>query len=85
MGLLEVLGKVTGKVHFYIFIGNSPAVEVKLNNKEIVLDVKNPILAAELALKEFLEKKDVSIKWVEKIKRMGYTIKIKHGALELEL
>lgn len=84
MVFFRLLEKITGKVHFYIFMGEFPVIEIKLHDKEIILDIKNPLLAAELALMELFEKKG-KIKWIEKVKKIGYKIKIRHGSLEIEL
>jgi hypothetical protein len=56
MSLLEeILESVFGKVHFMVLVGNRPALEIKLRDKEIVVDIKNPILAVEFGLEELLE------------------------------
>lgn len=85
MGLTEkILEKLTGEVHFYIFVGDNPAVEIKITEDEIILEIKNPLLAAELALDELLHRKKTPA-GLEKIKDMGYKIKIKYKMVEMEL
>ncbi|MCK4496891.1 MAG: hypothetical protein KAU24_01755 [Candidatus Aenigmarchaeota archaeon] len=88
MSLLEsILETIFGRVHFMILVGNKPAIEVKLHDREIIIDVKNPVLAIELGLEEFFgdvkNKSRGSLR--KKLKSMGYTIKVKYKIFELDL
>jgi hypothetical protein len=97
MHLLEsILETIFGKVHFVVTVGNKPAIEIKLHNKEILIDIKNPILAIEFGLEELLEymprdkggnKGDGESpeSMLKKLKSMGYTIKVKYKIFELDL
>lgn len=88
MSLLEgILETVFGKVHFVITVGNKPAIEIKLEEKEIIVDVKNPVLAIELGMEEFVasRRKDKKNSLLKRLKSMGYTIKIKYKFLELDI
>ncbi len=78
---------VFGKVHFVITVGSKEAIEIKLEGKNIIVDVKNPILAIELGLEEILAKKGKKGKdsMLNKLKSMGYTIKIKYKFIELDI
>ncbi len=97
MSLLEsILETVFGKVHFMVLVGNKPAIEVSLHDRDITVDIKNPVLAIELGLEEFFggamgggQGKKVPSEspesMLERIKSMGYRIRIKYKMLELDL
>jgi dimeric dUTPase (all-alpha-NTP-PPase superfamily) len=85
--LKSILEGFSGDVHFFISFGEKPAAEVKLKDKEIILEIKNPILAAEVAIEELIQKRKKSnlLKYMEKLKDLGYKVKIKYKLLEVEL
>ena len=85
--LEEILESVFGKVHFVITVGNKPAIEIKLEGKDIVVDIKNPMLAIELGMEEYLEnrKKKGKDSLFNMIKSKGYTIKVKYKFIELDV
>lgn len=89
MGLLEALLKKTfGKVHIMVTVGSKPAIEVIFEDNEIILDIKNPVLAMEAGLDQMLTRRKeftTSSKRLEGLKKMGYKIKIKYKNLEYEL
>jgi len=88
MSLLEsILETVFGRVHFMVLVGNKPAIEIKLKDREIIIDVKNPILAVELGIEEFLEMKEKRKQGslLKKLKSMGYKIRVKYKIFELDL
>lgn len=81
----DILRDLVGKIHFMIFLGKKPAAEILLENKEIIVDIKNPLIAIELGIEEFLSKKKRDINMLKKIKRMGYTIRIKYKMFEVDI
>jgi len=89
MGLLEtILNRTFGKVHIMVTVGKKPAVEILFRDSEIILDVKNPILAAEAGLDQMLSRHHqltTSSKRLNGLKNMGYKIKLKYKNLEYEL
>ncbi len=88
MSLLEsILETIFGKVHFMILVGNKPAIEVKLHDKEITIDVKNPVLAIELGVEEFFSDRENKPRGslLKKLKSMGYEIKVKYKIFEIDL
>ncbi len=86
MGLLDsFLEKIFGNVHFYIFVGKKPAAEIIINEKEIVVDIKNPVLAVEAAIEQMLKKKHVGSEKLKQLKKMGYKVKIKYKRIEFYL
>jgi hypothetical protein len=82
--LREVLKDLTGDVHFYVTVGDSPAAEVKLRGKEILVEIKNPLLAMEAVIKQLLSKPKNKIR-LQKLKTLGYRIRIKYKLLEVDL
>jgi hypothetical protein len=86
MGLItDILEIIEGRVHFVVFVGKLPAAEIELKDKEIIVEIKNPLLAMELGIKEFLEKRDKDLGLFKKIKKMGYKIRIKYSVFEFEI
>lgn len=82
--LREILGDLTGDVHFYITVGEKPAAEITLKDKTILVNIKDPLLAAQAAMKQLLAKKKNKVR-IKKLKGLGYTIKIRYKMLEMEM
>ncbi len=82
--IAEILRSIVGRAHFMVFLGKYPAAEIELKDKEIDIQIKNPVLAVELGIEELLSK-NVDISFLKKIKEMGYKIRIKYKILEVEL
>jgi hypothetical protein len=87
MGILEsILGGIKGELHFFLFVGDEPAAEIKIiSPKEILIDVKNPILAIELGARELIKGGKADEKLFSEIKKMGFRIKLKYRRLEIEI
>lgn len=84
--LAEILRTVLGRIHFMIYLGKSPAAEIEVKNKDIIVNILNPLIAIELGLEEILSKKGKKdINMIERIKKAGYSIRIKYKMLELDL
>jgi hypothetical protein len=85
--ITDILEIMTGKVHFYLSVGRKPAIEIFLHDerKEIVAEIKNPVLAFELGLHELAKGKGSGGYVLEKIKDAGYKVKVKYKMFELEL
>lgn len=82
--LRQVLGDLTGDVHFYVTVGEKPAAEVILKDKLIIVEIKNPLLAAEALMKQLLSKPKNKTR-LKKLKSLGFTIKIRYKMLEMDL
>lgn len=82
--MLEVF---TGKVHFYLSVGGKPAVEIIIHDekKEIIAEIKNPLLALELGLQQIATKKKVDSYVLDRIRDAGYKVKVKYKIFEMEL
>ena len=84
--LADIFKTIVGKAHFMIYMGKSPAAEIELNDKEVMVNIVNPIALIELGIEEFISKKGTQdIEVIRKIKEAGYRIKIKYKTLEMEL
>jgi hypothetical protein len=86
MGMMRnLLEMMQGKVHFYLFVGGSPAIEIIVHNKEIIADIKNPLLALELGIHQFANRGKSDSYILKQAKKAGYKIKVKYKMLEIEL
>ena len=87
MGLLTyLLERMVGKLRFYIYIGDRAAAEVIVNEeKEIIIDIKNPVLAIQAGIDTFITKKGFDSENLKKIKKMGYKIKVKYKGFVFDL
>ena len=87
MGFLsDIFESIGGKLHFMVFLGDAPAAEIHLEGKSIIVEIIHPLVALELGLQEFLKKDgpyDVGL--LNKLKKMGYKIKIKYKIFEVDI
>jgi len=84
--LADIFKSIAGKAHFMIYMGNNPAAEIEMKDKEIMVDIVNPVALVELGIEEFISKKGTQdIEVIKKIKEAGYRIKIRYKMLEMEL
>ncbi len=84
--LADIFKSIVGKVHFMIYMGNTPAAEIEMKDKEVMVDIVNPIALVELGIEEFISKKGTQdIEVIKRIKEAGYRIKIRYKMLEMEL
>ncbi|RLJ06947.1 MAG: hypothetical protein DRP12_03170 [Candidatus Aenigmatarchaeota archaeon] len=83
--LLDLLERISGKVHFYITLGKKPALEIFLEDKEIVIEIKSLILALNVGIQEWLKAGRQGTGLLEKLEKAGYKLKIRYKGLEMEL
>lgn len=84
--LAGIFKTLVGKAHFMIYMGNAPAAEIEVKDKEITVSIVNPIAAAELGIEEFLSKKGAEdIEIIKRIKEAGYKVRIKYKSLEMDV
>jgi len=82
----EIFRSVVGKIHFMVYLGKTPAAEIEVKDKEIIVNIVHPIIALELGVEEMLSNKGKrDINTLEKIKKAGYKIKIKYKMFEIEM
>ena len=88
--MTDILKRIDKKISIMVLVDEHPLVEVHVEKKEILIDVKNPLLAIEYGLKKFLEsrkakeKSDTS-RVLKMIKEKGYRIKVKYGVFEFDV
>ena len=83
--ITDILEIIEGKVHFYLSVGGKPAVEIIMKDKEIVAEIKNPLLAIELGIQQLATKEKRDSYVLQRVKDAGYKIKVKYKMLEFEL
>jgi hypothetical protein len=84
--LAEIFKTIVGRVHFMIYLGKNPAAEIEIKDKDIIVDIVNPLAAVELGFEEFLSRKGTKdIDMIKKIREAGYSIKIKYKMLEMDI
>ncbi len=87
MALLEgILAKLIGKVHFYVYVGEAPAAEIKLEDRIITVEILSPVLAVEAGLEEMLKSgRPQASGALGSLKGMGYRFIIRYRGIELEI
>jgi len=86
MSLIKnILEIIRGRIHFYLYVGGSPAIEIILRDREIVADIKNPILALELGMKQLGKGRKFDSYILKQVKAAGFKVKVKYNVLEFEL
>ncbi|MBN2330916.1 MAG: hypothetical protein JXC85_03805 [Candidatus Aenigmarchaeota archaeon] len=83
--MTNILEMMQGKVHFYLFVGGSPAIEIKIHNKEIIAEIKNPLLALELGIHQLATNRKSDSYILKQAKKAGYKVRVKYKMLEIEL
>ena len=83
--ITQLLERLVGSIHFYVFVGKNVAAEVIVEeHKHVIVDIKNPVLALELGVDAVLRKKETSETLI-KIKQLGYSITVKYKGFEFDL
>ena len=84
--LENILKTLYGRVHFIVYIGDSPAFELKLKEKEIIVEILNPVLAIEFGIEEFIKNRGkINSRLLETVRKLGYRIKIKYKMFSIEI
>ena len=91
MGLLSyAMDKVFGRATLMLFVGDRPAVEIRVEGRMITAEVKSILLAGELGFSEFIRSlenrgDDPVSSMIKRLKLEDYTIKVKWGRLEVKI
>lgn len=80
-GLLERMAK---NVHFSVGIDGKEAVRLSFDDKKIIVDIRNPILAAQLAIETSLLARKFK-KMSGDFKKLGYGMEIRYGFLTVDI
>ena len=82
----EIFSSIVGRVHFIVYLGKAPAAEIELIDKDIIVKIIHPIIALELGIEEFLSRKgEKDIQMIERLRKMGYRVKIRYKWFEVDL
>ncbi len=82
----EIFRSIVGRVHFMVYLGKSPAAEIELVDKDIIVNIIHPIIALELGIEEFLSRKgEKDVQVIKRLRKMGYKIRIKYKWFEVDL
>ena len=82
----EIFRSIVGRVQFMVYLGKAPAAEIELIDKDIVVKIIHPIIALELGIEEFLSRKgEKDLQMVNKLRKMGYKVKIRYKWFEVDL
>ncbi|NIO23057.1 MAG: hypothetical protein GTN38_03470 [Candidatus Aenigmarchaeota archaeon] len=69
-----------------VYLGKSPAAEIELVDKDIIVNIIHPIIALELGIEEFLSRKgEKDVQVIKRLRKMGYKIRIKYKWFEVDL
>ena len=86
MGLFEKFAEGnSGKAHLLITISKKEVFEITVKEKEITIDIKNPLLAMESLISQYLKGGGSGKEKLEMIKKFGFKVKVKYKFLEFEL
>ncbi|MFH1294618.1 MAG: hypothetical protein ABIH90_01585 [Candidatus Aenigmatarchaeota archaeon] len=85
MGIFScLLGAACDDVHLMVMLGKRAAAEIKLEGKDIVVEVVNPIFAVEAVIEQ-LRKHDAANFEINSLKKQGYRILVRWSMIEVEL
>ncbi len=83
--ITDILEVVKGRLRFHLSVDGKPAVDIVLTAGEIIVDIKNPLLAMEMGLHQIGKKPGISSYVLKAIKAAGYKVKVKYKMIEFEV
>ena len=83
--ITDILEVFKGRLRFHMFLEGKPAVDIVLQAGEVVIDIKNPILALEMGMHHMGEKSKTNSYVLDMIKKAGWKVKVKYKIFEMEL
>jgi hypothetical protein len=84
--LADIFKTIAGRAHFMIYMGKYPAAEIELKDKEVLVNITNPLALVELGIEEFISRKGAAdLEVIKRVKEAGYKVKVKYKTLEMEL
>jgi len=83
--LKDMLEVFQGRVRLHLKLDGKPAADLVLTPREIIIDVKNPLLALEFGLKNIGKENPINSYIIRMAKAAGYRIKVKYKIFEIEL
>ncbi|UCD03225.1 MAG: hypothetical protein JSV63_01140 [Candidatus Aenigmatarchaeota archaeon] len=83
--ITDILEVFSGRLRFHLFFEGKPAVDLVLTPREIVVEIKNPIVALEMGFHQIGHRNKLNSYIIKMIKAAGYKMKIKYKMLEFEI
>jgi len=84
VGVTDILKGLEGRLVVSISLDKKPFIDIHIKKMNIVIDVKNPVLAIQFGMKKLFEpEKDERI--LRLLRKKGYKIKIMYRKFELDL
>jgi len=83
--ITDILEVFSGRLRFHLFFEGKSAVDVVLTPGEMLIEIKNPIVALEMGLQQIGSKNKLNSYIIDMVKSAGYKVKIKYKLLEFEL
>jgi len=85
MGILEdYLHKIPDDITLDVRVKDKVLAEIKIKDKEIIVDLKSPILALETIIKQVLDKK-IKSGTIQRLQAKNYKIKVKWKGITFDL
>ena len=87
MNVMEFLKSLSGKATMTLLVDGSTIAKVNLKDKDITVEVKDPVKAMEMGFHKLLNsRKEDEKKSVRKaLKLLGFRIKLKYSIFEMEV
>ena len=83
--ITDILEVFQGRLRFHIRIDGKPAIDIVLKPREVLLEIRNPILALEMGIQQMSKNNDMNSYVLNMIKAAGYKVKVKYKIFEIEL
>lgn len=82
----DIMQTVKGRFSLLISVRDKPAVEVSVQDKAIIIDVKNPLLALELGMEHLTkDKEEKTYSLRQALKERGFRIKVKYAGFAIDV
>jgi hypothetical protein len=83
--ITDILGILQGRLRLHLHLDGKPAVDVIITPGEAIIEIKNPVLALEMGLRQLGKKPGISSYVLKAVKAAGYKVKVKYKLIEFEL
>lgn len=83
--ITDILEVFSGRLRFHLFFDGKPAVDIVITTDEVIVDIKNPLVALEMGFHQIGHSNKLNSYIIKMIKAAGYKIKIKYKVLEFDI
>ena len=83
--ITDILEVFEGRLRFHLFVDGKQAVDIVLTPGEIIIEIKNPMLALEMGVQQIGKKQGISSYVLKAIKAAGYKVKVKYKMIEFDI